>query len=55
VVVGLIDSPDPIPIVAIAVFDVIKFVFVVEPGTCGVVAVMFTWPLLESGTTEGAV
>ena len=43
------------PIVAIAVFDVIKFVFVVEPGTCGVVAVMFTWPLLVFGTTAGAV
>jgi hypothetical protein len=52
---GLTDSPVPMPTVATAVFEVIRFVFVVEPGTCGVVAVMFTWPLFEVGTTAGAV
>ena len=52
---GVTDNPVPMPIVAMAVFDVIKLVFVVEPGICGVVAVMFTWPLLVFGTTAGAV
>ena len=43
------------PTVAMAVFEVIRLVLVVEPGICGVVAVMFTCPLLVVGTVAGAV
>jgi hypothetical protein len=53
--VGFTERPVPIPIVATAVFDVTRFVLVVDEGTSGVVAVIFTSPLFVFGTTAGAV
>jgi hypothetical protein len=52
---GLTESPVPTPTVKTAVFDVTNVLLVVEPGVCGVVAVIFTSPFVVVGTTAGAV